>query len=60
MRGCSTLAPKYDSSQASLYESCFRQTASFTARGSALYTPSTSVQMEMLDAISSAPKMVAE
>ena len=60
VRGCSTFAPKYDSSHASLYESVSRQTASLTFLGSAEYTPSTSVQIVIFAAMSIAPKMVAE
>ena len=58
--GCSTLAPKYASSIASLYESESMTVASGTRRGSADSTPSTSVQMWISDAPSSAPKMEAE
>ena len=43
--GWMTLAPKYASSIASLYESESMTFASGTRRGSALSTPSTSVQM---------------
>ena len=61
-RGCSTLAPKYDISHASSYASEVRGTAVLTLRGSALNTPSTSVQMVMClqNGASRAPMMVAE
>ena len=59
VRGCSTLAPKYASSMASSYDISSTTTASGTRRGSALSTPSTSVQMMTADASSSAPKIDA-
>jgi len=55
-----TFAPKYASSIASLYESVSITCASGTNRGSALKTPSTSVQMTISAASSSEPKIDAE
>src|SRR5881628_1675328 len=43
--GCSTFAPKYDISAASLYETRSSTRASGTIRGSAVMTPFTSVQI---------------
>ena len=58
--GWMTLAPKYASSIASLYESVAITCASGTSRGSALSTPSTSVQITISQASSSEPKIDAE
>ena len=58
--GWITLAPKYASSIASLYDSESMTFASGTRRGSALSTPSTSVQMWISSASSSAPKIEPE
>ncbi len=58
--GWITLAPKYASSIASLYESASMTCASGTSRGSALSTPSTSVQITISPASSSEPKIEAE
>ena len=58
--GWITLAPKYASSIASLYESASITCASGTSRGSALSTPSTSVQITISPASSSEPKIEAE
>ena len=58
--GWITFAPKYASSMASLYESESMTVASGTRRGSADSTPSTSVQMWISLASSSAPKMEPE
>jgi hypothetical protein len=55
-----TFAPKYASSQASLYETNGTTIASFTTRGSAEYTPETSVQMVHSLADSNLAKMDAE
>ena len=55
----STFAPKYDSSIASSYVICGRTNADGTTRGSALSTPSTSVQISMTDAPSAAPTIAA-
>ena len=60
VRGWRTLAPKYDISHASWYVIPGRQTASGTFLGSALYTPSTSVQMVMWLDRRRDPMMVAE
>ena len=58
--GWITFAPKYASSIASLYESESMIVASGTRRGSALSTPSTSVQITISAASSKAPKIEAE
>jgi hypothetical protein len=58
--GWMTLAPKYASSMASLYDSESITWASGTRRGSADSTPSTSVQIWISTASSSAPKIEAE
>jgi hypothetical protein len=58
--GCSTLAPKKASSAASAKESVGTKRASGTMRGSALITPSTSVQIWISAAPSAAPKIAAE
>ena len=55
-----TFAPKYASSIASLYESESITLASGTRRGSALSTPSTSVQITISSASSRSPKIDAE
>jgi hypothetical protein len=55
----STLAPKYESSIASSYVICGRTKADRTTRGSALRTPSTSVQISMADAPIAAPMIEA-
>ncbi len=55
-----TFAPKYASSIASLYDSASMTWASGTSRGSALSTPSTSVQITISPASSSEPKIDAE
>ena len=57
---CSTLAPKYDNSIASSYDSLGRTNAEGTARGSALITPTTSVQISMTSTSSAAPMIAAE
>ncbi len=56
----STFAPKYESSIASSYEMFGTTKAEGTARGSALKTPSTSVQISMTVAPSAEPKIAAE
>ena len=56
---CSTFAPKYDSSMASSYVIRGCTNADGTTRGSALRTPSTSVQISMTDAPTAAPMMAA-
>ena len=58
--GWITLAPKYASSMASLYDSESMTLASGTRRGSADSTPSTSVQMWISAASSSEPKIEPE
>ena len=58
--GWITLAPKYASSIASLYDSASMTFASGTRRGSADNTPSTSVQMWISLASSSEPKIEPE
>ena len=58
--GWMTLAPKYASSMASLYDSESMTLASGTRRGSADSTPSTSVQMWISVASSSEPKIDPE
>ena len=58
--GWITFAPKYASSIASLYESESMTVASGTRRGSALSTPSTSVQITISSASSKSPKIDAE
>ena len=58
--GWITLAPKYASSMASLYDSESMTLASGTRRGSADSTPSTSVQMWISLASSSEPKIEPE
>jgi len=58
--GCSTFAPKYASSAASRYEITGIVRASATNRGSAVSTPSTSVQMITSSASIAAPRIVAE
>ena len=58
--GWMTFAPKYASSIASLYDSESMTLASGTRRGSALNTPSTSVQIMISSASSSAPKIDPE
>ena len=58
--GWITFAPKCASSIASLYESESMIVASGTRRGSALRTPSTSVQITISEASSSAPKIDPE
>ena len=57
--GWITFAPKYASSIASLYDSASSVTASGTRRGFALITPSTSVQIWISSASSSAAKIDA-
>src|SRR5712691_9205902 len=56
---CSTFAPKHDISIASSYVICDSTNADETALGSALSTPSTSVQISIIDAPSAAPMMAA-
>ena len=56
---CSTFAPKYDISIASSYVICGRTNAEPTRFGSALSTPSTSVQISTTDASSAPPMTVA-
>ena len=56
---CSTFAPKYESSIASSYVICGSTNADGTIRGSALSTPSTSVQISMSDAPTAAPTIAA-
>ena len=56
---CNTFAPKYDSSIASSYVICGSTNAAGTTRGSALSTPSTSVQISMREAPTAAPIIAA-
>src|SRR5882672_5558245 len=56
---CSTFAPKHDISIASPYVICGSTNADGTALGSALNTPSTSVQISIADAPSAAPTIAA-
>ena len=58
--GCRTLAPKCASSAASRYEISGIVAAPGTRRGSAVISPSTSVQMITSSASRAAPRIVAE
>jgi len=58
--GCNTFAPKYASSEASLYEIVFNFFAFGVICGSAVSMPSTSVQIWISSAFNAAPIIAAE
>ncbi len=57
--GYTTFAPKCDNSMSSSYRRAAIEKAPGTIRGSALITPSTSVQISMAEASRAAPKIAA-